>query len=491
MAVHPTSTTKEPESRSGPAGIVALRRVSRRDVILFSCGMALAAFVGIAAPNGFLSAFAIFVLVLLIAMLSRPGEPQVLLYAALFQWLQAAALLFSADLRGEGLAETFGLESIVEATWLTLAGVLAFGAGMRASVGRGLRQPHSSVASDLSPLSTRNLFIAWLIAFPVFSLLVLIGSYFSGVRQILLSIAQIKWVLVFILAASVFQRHRGYQMLVVVIAAEAVYGLLGYFAEFKSVFIIVGLAAMLVIRRLTPRTILLMSGMLFMLLFLGTYWTAVKQDYRRFSNQGSGQQTVEVSTAQQLPVLVELIESQSSETLSDAAEHLVERIGYVKIFSWVLDYVPSIVPYQDGKLWLGALRHIVSPRVLDPEKPALDDSAETTEYTGIAVSGAEQGTSIGLGYIAESYVDFGAALMFLPIFAIGALVGGAYRVLSKQQPLRLLGMACATVLVAFGANLVETSNVKMLGGLVTGLVVFLVFVRFLGPRFILVLTRFK
>ncbi len=67
------------------------------------------------------------------------------------------------------------------------------------------------------------------------------------------------------------------------------------------------------------------------------------------------------------------------------------------------------------------------PRFLFPDKPVLDDSERTRTYTGMNVAGMEQGTSIGIGYIGESYVDFGPVKMFAPIFLLGLLYGLIYR----------------------------------------------------------------
>ena len=48
-------------------------------------------------------------------------------------------------------------------------------------------------------------------------------------------------------------------------------------------------------------------------------------------------------------------------------------------------------------------------------------------FRGLRCAGAEQGTSIAFGYAAESYVDFGIPLMFLPPLAFGIFMGLAYR----------------------------------------------------------------
>jgi hypothetical protein len=267
-----------------------------------------------------------------------------------------------------------------------------------------------------------------------------------------------------------------------VMAVEAIYGLFGYFSAFKTVFIFVGLAVLFVRTRVSARRIALAMVIAGLLVAMGVVWTAIKKDYRSFANQGTGQQTVSVSPQEQLLLLPELIGNQTTDSLGDAARNLLERIGYVNFFALAIDYVPAVAPHEDGALWLGAIRHIFVPRLIDPAKPQLDDSEETTRYTGRVVSGLEAGTSIGLGYIAESYVDFGPVLMFVPILALGMLVGRAYRFLALWQPIPLEGTACAAVLVLMNASLVETSNAKILGGFVTGFLVFYVLLRFWAAR---------
>ena len=102
-------------------------------------------------------------------------------------------------------------------------------------------------------------------------------------------------------------------------------------------------------------------------------------------------------------------------------------MSYVQYFALTMVNVPTSMPYEHGALWAGAIRHIVTPRIFFPNKAVLDDSERASLYTGMAVAGAEQGTSIGIGYMAESYVDFGPIGMFLPILFLGIFYGLMYR----------------------------------------------------------------
>ena len=73
-------------------------------------------------------------------------------------------------------------------------------------------------------------------------------------------------------------------------------------------------------------------------------------------------------------------------------------------------------------------------------------SGRTTTPASISRT-SEEGTSISIGYMAESYIDFGAVGMMVPIFGLGLLLGGFYRWMLRRDPSRLLGMALATATI--------------------------------------------
>src|SRR5439155_12788367 len=140
-------------------------------------------------------------------------------------------------------------------------------------------------------------------------------------------------------------------------------------------------------------------------------------------------------------------------------------------FALTLMHVPDSVPYEHGSLWLGALKHIVTPRLFFPEKETISDSDRTMLYTGVRVATEEQGTSIGIGYVAESYVDFGPIGMFAPILLLGIFYGLIYRLLVIHSRSKLISTAIASAILIFGAYTIETSNIKIVGGIVTALLV--------------------
>src|SRR5205823_12744106 len=124
--------------------------------------------------------------------------------------------------------------------------------------------------------------------------------------------------------------------------------------------------------------------------------------------------------------------------------------------------------------------HVFTPRFLFPDKPALDDSERTRLYTGLQVAGMEAGTSIGIGYVGESYVDYGPLGMFAPIFLLGALYGLINRFFVTRTRYKLLGSALAVSILVFNAYEIETSNIKLVGGVIAAALVAIVIYKVLA-----------
>jgi hypothetical protein len=121
-------------------------------------------------------------------------------------------------------------------------------------------------------------------------------------------------------------------------------------------------------------------------------------------------------------------------------------------------------------MW-SALMHLVTPRILFPEKETLpSDSEMVRKFSGIFVAGTEQNTSIAFGYAAESYVDFGIPLMFLPSLLFGTAMGLVYRLVFRLLRHRELAVGFASILFWMGLYLFERSWVKTLGTTTTLLI---------------------
>jgi hypothetical protein len=121
------------------------------------------------------------------------------------------------------------------------------------------------------------------------------------------------------------------------------------------------------------------------------------------------------------------------------------------------------------------------PRLLFPDKRAINDSELTVHYTGLNLAGAEEGTSISMGFMAEAYIDFGPLGMFFPIFALGLVLGGLYRWLVRRPgPEAVFGSAIAIVAL-MKAQFLETSILKLLPSLVLAMIVSWLLMTFVVP----------
>jgi hypothetical protein len=78
------------------------------------------------------------------------------------------------------------------------------------------------------------------------------------------------------------------------------------------------------------------------------------------------------------------------------------------------------VPYARGAtIWSAATGFV--PRIFWPEKPVQAGSGSiVSDYTGLRFG---PGTSVGVGQVMESYINFGAAGVFVGLLLIGSLVG--------------------------------------------------------------------
>lgn len=432
---------------------------------------ATAAFCGLMTHNPVLTPASLLLVPLLLWLTWRLGEPPALMFVCAIHWLQASAAIFYTDIFSTSLADAFGGIELEKATWLSLAGVLALAFGMRLALLRCGAPKSSQLSAEALSINVPRAFAAYAASCILSFAASAAAQRAPTLSQPLLFVGATKWVFVFVLAYSVVEQRRGYALLTLAVFFELSVGLLGFFSDFKGVFLVLGVATLTSVLALRGKRLVLISGLAMILALLFSIWTSVKSDYREFLNQGFRSQEVLVPVEERVGKLQDLLNGFDAQQLEEGFEGLMLRVSYVQFFALTMKNVPDSVPYEHGALWLDALKHVVTPRVLFPNKPAIDDSERTSYYTGLEVAGAEQGTSIGIGYFAESYVDFGPIGMFAPLILLGLGLGAIYRGFVINGRYKLLGGAIVTAIMVFGAATIETSNMKVLGGVITMLLV--------------------
>lgn len=436
------------------------------------------AIIGLFTANSFETFLGCLIWPLLFSLLWRPGEPPVLLFASAFQAVQVFMPIITANLAGESLQQSLQIQSdISTAFYLGIFSILVLAYGMY--LGSNKLTKHSSYLQTQMNKSGSNLNVYRLaLAYAgilIFSLAInSIAFNESGLTQLLLAISSLRWFLVFLIAWTGF-RYRQFRILVICVSIlEILIGITGFFSGFKTVLflmlVVYGGTSTKISRLFRPQVLILLA----LILLLTTYWQGIKSDYRSYVNVGSRTQTVQVSLFERLAYHGEAISKFDVEEIKNAFESGLDRLGYLKFFAGSIKTVPNIIPYQNGRLWYEAFANL-APRFLFPNKPVIDDSIRTNTFTGFRVAGAEQGTSVSIGYVGESYIDFGVPVMFLPVFILGYFWGWLYQFLTKVGSYPLLGMAAATTLLLNSAIYFESSNLKLVGGAVSSALVYLVF----------------
>jgi len=388
--------------------------------------------------------------------------------------------VFRASFYGVDLATLYAGEfgagdGIITATWLSLFGLLILAGGIRLAL-RGVGPAaFTELISEIRQCSLKKAFSSYCIAQLVVFGIEAVTWVNPGLAQALIALGNFKWIIFFALAVIVFVQRRGYWLLAFACIFEVVRGFLSFFADYKDVFLVLAIAFLTVRPKLNLRTAVVTSLIIGAVLVLSAAWSAVKGDYREFLNGGSGRQEILVTPAEQLERFSDLMLNKGLTHLSDGFDRLMRRIEYTFFFGRIVERVPSVVPHDDGAIWGGAVMHVLTPRLLFPDKPTLAADVQDTErYAGLRLT--EQGgwqTEIPMGYMAESYIDFGSLGMFVPILLLGLLYGFQYRYAITRTRYMIFVFGAAPVLMMSAAKF-ELGAAKILGGSLTSFAVFVV-----------------
>ena len=448
-------------------------------------GFAALALMGLNTANPLLTAASVISLPLIIVLTWRPGEPPALAFVMVFHWLQTTVKVFYADILGVSVTEVVMFEMLsqyadsVTSTWLTLAGTIVVAVGMRLAIRSLPRPDREALAERARTFSIPRVFWVYLALSIGLSTAYESIGYWSGLRQMLLAAVQLKWVLYFVLAYVTFVRRQHYLYLATAFAIEFISGI-GFFSGFKEVLFVTVISYFTARSQVTLRTFAqgLIVGIV--LLIVGSAWTVVKPDYRRLIGEEDRQGAV-VGQQEQIETLVSLVGQLDGASLAEGMAPLVDRLSYVDFFGYTIGFVPAIVPHEDGALWGAAFKHIFTPRIFFPDKPSIvSDSEITNRYTGLQVAGESEGSSFSIGYMAESYVDYGPFWMFIPIFLSGVLRGLMFRFFARNEEIRLFAYGFAVALFINWYTL-EVATGKLLGGLLTLFIILSLLFRFAGP----------
>ena len=379
----------------------------------------------------------------------------VLLWICGIIWLEIAADVLYADTKAEDLSEIWFSQSRIDAILFSLAALVAIAAGMRCALwlGRrafrnGRRLEHE--AGDSMSFRFQALLPCYVGSWVLMGPLSIVGNSVTGLQQIVYTFGYLRYALLYLIASYIFERNRGFQWLIVIGGFEIAMGLVSYFSSFKEPVFIILLAFASSRRQIKAGALLVSIAAVVAVLWLSLVWSLIKSDFREGFYSRTFGQNVEWLTDR---IFYEPID------YSLAMERLVARVGYTYFFSQIIARSEAGAVPQLG-LYRAAVEHVLKPRLLFPNKASLDDSVITTALTGARIS---EGTSVGVGFVAEAYADFGFPQMLIPMFFIGLMLGWMLMYFLTRPIPAALGAAAGTATLFTQFALAENID-KALGG---------------------------
>ena len=407
----------------------------------------------------------------------KQGVPKVIFFGLLYFWLTIIIKLIYADLLGLKYEELSDSNKIVETSFIALLGLFVFALGLFIT---------SKNATKKIPISYTNTFgynvdkvIVFYISMAVTAgFLAGILFVFPAFSQLFNAIIQIKMGLLFLLIHTVYAQKKRLWIIAIIIGVEVLLSFVSFFSSFKDILITVAIVFSFYPIKISGKQIIRNIAIGFATIYLLLIWQTIKSEYRFYLNQGSNTQSVQVSSNDALNKIWQLaVEAKPFSSDNDVVYESIDRLSYIEFFSQAMVRVPVEVPYENGKLWLNNVMHVLVPRIFNPNKKAIDDSQMVNAYCIRQVATAEQGASFSLGFMAESYIDFGSFIMFIPIFLLGLLFGFVYKILITKSINFIWGFSMVVPLWVY-INCNGTPGTKILGWILMYLIAFFLIRRF-------------
>ena len=482
MSVVPRTEEAFPPAARRRGSLVARPLIPRRPLILGAATLG-AWFL----TRDWIGGVALLVLLLGWRWLRTVEGPPVLAMAFTFQWVQVTVGLYYYRLSGRTL-DAVELSDYRPMVLIGLGCVLALGLGLRL----GMRVwPGPDLAAQPRPdraFGWASLMAAYVASVAVTGTLQGFAWQVPSLTQAILALTYFRFALLFIMFYRLTRPRVRWGWMSLLLAAEVVLGFTGYFAGFREPLILAAVALMGAFDRRRPLHWLVVGVFAAVMFVTGLMWMAIRTDYRQDFESQVFAQSREARLERVVALTSKWLRS-DLEALADDLDFFVDRLWAIYYPALAVSRVPSVVPHEHGAILLRAALHIVTPRLLFPDKAVLEsDSEMVLRYAGVWAAGAEQGTSIAFGYAAESYVDFGVPVMFVPVFAFGFLMGLAYHAWLRVIRHRELAVAFVTVTFWMCLYLFERSWIKNLGLSVT-LMVYLGGATLALDRFLLWLGR--
>ena len=408
-----------------------------------------------------LAGLAVAVLALIWVMLPAEEGPPVLALAATMQWTSVCIGFFYVSLTGRPLDATLHADyRRMVLLGLGCVAMIALGLSLGRYLIERMRQPQG--LRPAHALTFKTLLIVY-VAFTVSIAGIVESAWdYSGLTQAIIALTYLRLGLVYLIFRQLVGRGQ-WHYLGALLALEIVLGITGFYAGFREPLIIAFLAFLEYFDRRNVRHWLAIGTLGGAMVLLGVIWIGVRAEYRtRFVQDAKFEQR-----SARIDAIVDAVHGwagQEAEDLWANVDSFVERMWTVYYPALAVDRVPGVLPHTNGQLMFDSLRFVFMPRLLFPNKPNVkSDSEMVRKYAGVMVAGEESNTDIAFGYAAESYIDFGVPLMFVPMLVWATFIGAACSFILREYKHRDLAVAVVTVIGWMSMYLFERSWTKTIG----------------------------
>jgi len=418
---------------------------------------------------------------LLLTIVATPNMPASVSYLLAWQWVEVFSQVLLSAANGEAMSDSLYGPNVARAYWYMMASLVVMALAFRITMGN-IREPGTWARVAHRHWRPADLFVLYLVGSVLAVGYVYASGWVPALDQQLEAVGRIKIVALFMLCGTILSTRKGMKFLVLTVVIELISGFGGLLSDFKSIFIIMGVAALGARIKWTGMLGVALVIWVSALVGLTLFWTAVKGDYRQFATGSDESQYIRTTAAERYGYLGDKLSSLDSIDWNFASYAMLVRLAYVDIFGSVIgvdeETAGGVNPYP--RQWQEAIEHITKPRFLFPDKAALSD---TDTFTRLALGNVDEimrgGTSISVGYMAENYADFGFPGMLVGILALGLMIGGMARYFMMVPLPWLVREAVVMALIYTCGNTgVEGSLPKMLGAGVMFFIVYIGLVKF-------------
>lgn len=407
----------------------------------------------------------------------RPFEPKAVFFGLFLFWLSIIVKLFYADIYHLSFEELSISPRILQTAYLAMTGLLIFALGIKIVLPKEKIELVADEKQEVFSYEEKRVLIAYILSFIINVFLKGVLFVFPGLSEVFHAFSVLRGSFIFIIIYIYYTKSESLKLPILLLSIEVFLSFFSFFSSFKDLIFSFAVSFLYFPLKFTVKQTVLATIGIGITLYMLLTWQAVKGEYRKFLSAGEQSQAVVVDRKEALNRFFELA---LHANVSDPQlwYESIDRLSYIEFFSQATDNVPQAIPFEKGRLWKENIMHVLVPRFLDPNKKIIYDSEMVNRYCTRKVLGEEQGVSFSLGFLAESYIDYGYVFMFVPVFLVGVLFGSIYRYILTNSKNHMWGSAIVSPLwVYFNCN--GIAGAKVLGWLIMYFIVFLLFKKFL------------